>query len=209
MKLKPFALGAALTFSILSSVAHASTYSFYQLTSNTTDIGNQLDMEVTQSGSNALFKFTNDIGAPSSITAIYFDAPNLFESIGIQGSSSGVSFTSGANPANLPGSSGINFTTNYSFSSTSPHGGNTANGINTNNEWLTLVASLTPNETFNDILAALGSGGLRVGLHVQGINGGTSDSYVNTPSPVPLPAAAWLFGSALLGFTMLSSRKKV
>lgn len=30
-----------------------------------------------------------------------------------------------------------------------------------------------------------------------------------TPSPVPLPAAAWLFGSALLGFVSLSNRRKV
>ena len=29
------------------------------------------------------------------------------------------------------------------------------------------------------------------------------------PSPVPLPAAAWLFGSALLGFISLSNRRKV
>jgi hypothetical protein len=29
------------------------------------------------------------------------------------------------------------------------------------------------------------------------------------PSPVPLPAAAWLFGSALLGFVTLSNRRKV
>ncbi len=29
------------------------------------------------------------------------------------------------------------------------------------------------------------------------------------PTPVPLPAAAWLFGSALLGFVTLSNRRKV
>ena len=29
------------------------------------------------------------------------------------------------------------------------------------------------------------------------------------PSPVPLPAAAWLFGSALFGFMMVSNRRKV
>jgi len=30
-----------------------------------------------------------------------------------------------------------------------------------------------------------------------------------TPSPVPLPAAAWLFGSALLGFVSVSNRRRV
>jgi hypothetical protein len=45
-----------------------------------------------------------------------------------------------------------------------------------------------------------------------GINdslGGNIDAVSLTPSPVPVPAAAWLFGSALLGFVSLSNRRKV
>lgn len=37
----------------------------------------------------------------------------------------------------------------------------------------------------------------------------TQDLVTFTPSPVPLPAAAWLFGSALLGFVSLSNRRRV
>lgn len=37
----------------------------------------------------------------------------------------------------------------------------------------------------------------------------SQDLVTFTPSPVPLPAAAWLFGSALLGFVSMSSRKKI
>ncbi len=37
----------------------------------------------------------------------------------------------------------------------------------------------------------------------------TQDLVTFIPSPVPLPAAAWLFGSALLGFISLSSRRRV
>ena len=47
---------------------------------------------------------------------------------------------------------------------------------------------------------------------ISGLPNGLSNVYafIDPPvSAVPLPAAAWLFGSALLGFTMLSSRKKV
>lgn len=36
-----------------------------------------------------------------------------------------------------------------------------------------------------------------------------STTTTGNVSPVPLPAAAWLFGSALLGFTLLSNRKTV
>ena len=37
----------------------------------------------------------------------------------------------------------------------------------------------------------------------------TQDLVTFTPSPVPLPAAAWLFGSALFGFITLSNRRKI
>ncbi len=39
--------------------------------------------------------------------------------------------------------------------------------------------------------------------------GQKQDLIYVTPSPVPLPAAAWLFGSALLGFVSLSNRRKI
>jgi len=40
-------------------------------------------------------------------------------------------------------------------------------------------------------------------------NSSFQDLVYVTPSPVPLPAAAWLFGSALFGFITLSNRRKV
>ena len=62
-------------------------------------------------------------------------------------------------------------------------------------------------------------GQFRIGLHLQAIDadciglsgcGDTdSDSYVNTPNVVPVPAAAWLFGTALLGFFATARRKKI
>ena len=39
--------------------------------------------------------------------------------------------------------------------------------------------------------------------------GNESSHFVAGPSVVPLPAAAWLFGSALFGFMMVSNRRKV
>lgn len=38
---------------------------------------------------------------------------------------------------------------------------------------------------------------------------GISSHFVAGPSAVPLPAAVWLFGSALFGFMMVSNRRKV
>ena len=55
--------------------------------------------------------------------------------------------------------------------------------------------------------------GNQFALHIQGLTDDQGDSAWYTPSrtppPVPLPAAAWLFGSALLGFVALSNRRRV
>jgi hypothetical protein len=58
-------------------------------------------------------------------------------------------------------------------------------------------------------LAGLDSGALRLGLHVQSIGTkGGSESFVNSPpNAVPLPAAGWLFGTALVG--LMGLRRKM
>ena len=44
-----------------------------------------------------------------------------------------------------------------------------------------------------------GAGGIQAGI----------DNYIASVSPVPIPAAAWLFGTALFGFVAYSRRRKV
>ena len=54
--------------------------------------------------------------------------------------------------------------------------------------------------TYDDVLAAMLSGDLAIGIHAQGLREGNefSESLIaNPPAVVPLPAAAWLFGSGL------------
>lgn len=50
------------------------------------------------------------------------------------------------------------------------------------------------------------SGSYNIGLVVQDEIGAMT--YVGTPSPVPIPAAAWLFGSAIVGAGIVGRRKK-
>jgi hypothetical protein len=38
---------------------------------------------------------------------------------------------------------------------------------------------------------------------------GASDTFAVSPSPVPVPATVWLFGTALIGFVGMSRRRKV
>lgn len=197
---------------MVASVASAYSFGFTQITNNTnTAVASQLQVDVTNSDGDALFTFTNNVGIASSITQIYFDYgnTNYFTSLDVSGESSGVQFSDGANPANLPSGNTISFSADDAGSADSGPGGVTANGVNGATEWVSFLGSLLEGSSFDSVIAGLNSGAFRIGLHVQSIGGGTSDAFVNkTPNPVPLPAAVWLFGSALLGFTTLSNRRK-
>ena len=86
------------------------------------------------------------------------------------------------------------------------------NGVSSSSEWVTLILNYTGGSTIASIFAALNSGDLRVGIHVQSIAGGTSDSYINIPGPnqtvVPLPAGLLLLISALGGLGFLARFRK-
>ncbi|MBK5354671.1 hypothetical protein JFU37_19515 [Pseudomonas sp. TH41] len=60
------------------------------------------------------------------------------------------------------------------------------------------------------LMAALSNVPLAVDLSIQdkGLTG-EADSFINQSNAVPLPAAAWLFSSALLGFIMVANRRKI
>ena len=199
-----------------SSVVFANTYNFTQITSNGNQpVASQLLVNVTQSGTNVLFKFTNSSLISSSITDVYFDYgnTNYFTSIsnnalGAAGESAGVNYGDGASPSNLPDGNTIGFTADASGDSAPAV---MANGVNAANEYAAFLGALGLNNSFSDVIAALDSNAFRIGLHVQAIGKlGGSESFVNSPehpSQVPLPGAIWLFGSAVLGFAGYNKRR--
>ena len=204
-----------LSFALGSSAVLANTYNFTQITSNgNQSVATQLTAEVTQSGSNVLFTFYNSAAIASSITDIYFDYGNtsFFSSVsnnvlGAAGDSTGVSFSDGASPSNLPSGNNVGFSADASGESNAP--GVTASGVNASTEYVSFLGTSLTGVTFADVLAGLDSGAFTLGLHVQGIAGlnGSEAFVTGTPSAVPLPAAGWLFGSALVGLMGLSRRK--
>ena len=209
--------GALCSYANAASLA----YEFTRVSSNSAEnLGGQLGMLVTEQPGGALFTFSNRLGVPASITDIYFDdaQPALFNSIAYHADSGvGVSFDSQAAPANLPGGNVIGFLADFSSDANaqSVEGGVATkgvkkNGVNTADEWVSFLGLWANAGSFDGLIAAFADGHFRVGLHVQAIGlAGQSDSYVNQPSPVPLPAAAWLFASALFGFIVVASRRKV
>lgn len=111
----------------------------------------------------------------------------------------------GASPGQLPGGNVINFNTSANFladsdSPTQPNGVNPGESVQIN-------FALISGQTFADTIAAIDLGlanpgedvvgGLRIGIHVQGFDGGGSESFVNG-NIVPIPAAVW-GGMALCG----------
>jgi len=157
-------------------------------------------------GSAVLFNIKNsgDAAAPSMfISKVLFDdngylsapSPNV-------GNIGEVLFTGGAANDQLP-QGGNNFTTDYAFSR-NPGPGNLW-GIQAGESF---AVKFTGN--YNNVMYALNSGALRVGLHVQALPNGQSDSYLSssantqdTPEPLTMLAAG-----AAVGFGTMFKKQR-
>jgi len=194
------------------------------------DFGSYLNTnQITINDDEVLFTFTNDVnaGRPSNISEIYFDDGTIFSQVGILNNMGGTTnFSGGMKPKDLPG--GGNNSGNQkkidtsslttAFDATAGFGadtGNESDGINASNDILGIIIKLQTGLGFSDLQLALANGDLRLGMHVRSINNNFSDSFINNPftptfadvAAVPLPAAAWLFGPALL-LAARTARKK-
>ncbi len=119
------------------------------------------------------------------------------------------------NLANLPQGQNVGFTSDFGFQANPPPAGNNANSIRPG-DMLTIIFGLTTGFTLADVDAALGSGDLRLGIHVISFPDGSSDTLVTGPmdnnnnvGEVPLPATLPLLLGALgvLGFGMTRKRR--
>lgn len=216
-----------VTLLLVTTYSQAVTLTFEKITTNNNvDLTDQLSVDVNDAGGGSVgFTFYNNVGLDSSLTDIYFDLglaegevlsnSTLFSSFQIADDSDTLAVTTDvyfepeATPVTLPAGNPINFTSNYDADAPTPK-----QGLDQGGEWVTFLATLGSNYTYDNVLAALLDGSLRIGLHIQSIadaciNGedcaNDSSSYVNV---VPVPAAAWLFGTALFGLFATSRRRK-
>jgi hypothetical protein len=208
--------GIVLAGALWAGSAAAVPFGFSCITGNSA--GNcsageaQLSVDVTDlGGGQVLFQFSNAGPAASTIADVYFDDDGSFagiaglvdaddDALGALGDP-GVDFSPGGAPPDLPGGDAVGFavTAGLLADAEPPV---PANGVNPG-ETLGIVLDLQTGGSFAGVIAGLGSGAIRVGIHVQAFDSGGSESFV---SVVPEPGTALLTG---LGLALLGLRRRI
>ena len=149
-----------------------------------------------------IFNFGNAAAPNAFISGVYFDdngylsAP-FSDDVNNVGE---VAFSGGSSGAQLP-QSGNNFSTDYAFFS--DNGSGNVKGVQANEK-----LGLSFGGNYTNILAALTDGTLKIGIHVQSLPNGQSDSYVSsntqdTPEPLTMLAAG-----AAVGFGTMFKKQR-
>jgi hypothetical protein len=193
------------------SAAPASAFSFSNIAGGDTPgdaYVNSFTFDVLNQGASVVFNIKNsgNAAAPSMfISQVLFDDDKKYLSAPSATNLSNigeVAFSPSPGKNQLP-QGGKGFTTDYAFSSN--NGDGNALGIQAGES---LAVRFTGN--YNNVILALNSGALKLGLHVQALPNGASDSYIsssgnteNTPEPLTMLAAG-----AAVGFGTMFKKQR-
>lgn len=191
------------------SAAPASAFSFGNIVGGDTPgdaYQSSFTFDVINQGASVLFNISNSGNAAASsmfISKVLFDDNGYLSAPTANvGNIGTVAFTGGAGKDQLP-QGGNGFTTDYAFSRN--NGGGNQYGVQGGE---TLGLRFTGN--YANVVSALNSGALKLGLHVQALPNGASDSYIsssgnteNTPEPLTMLAAG-----AAVGFGTMFKKQR-
>jgi hypothetical protein len=191
------------------SAAPASAFNFSNIADGDTPgdaYVNSFSFDVFNLGPLVIFNIKNsgNADAPTMfISKVLFDDKGYLSAPSVNVSNIGeVAFSGGAGKDKLP-QGGKSFSTDYAFSS--DNGDGNVWGIQAGES---LAVSFTGNH--NNVISALNSGALKLGLHVQALPDGQSDSYIsssgnteNTPEPLTMLAAG-----AAVGFGTMFKKQR-
>lgn len=156
----------------------------------------QITLDVVDAGGgNVDVTISNSGGDDAVVAAVYFDG-DVLDSILSIGNGAGVEFSEGGSPPNLPGGNTVGFDADLLATADSPA---PQNGVGPG-EALTITLAIAAGSDFDDVLAALASAELRVGIHVIAFESGGSESLVNVPAP-------GAFGLLAVGLVALAGRR--
>ena len=196
MKFHTLALSAVLSLGLPTL---ASAQSFDCITNN--GACTTAESLVSWSLTGHTFTISNAAGATnkSFIRNIYFDT-SAGMGVSFLSSSGTVAFGYGSNPQNLPGgnSTAPKFDSDSSWAAVKTGSGK--NTVNTSDNSVSRGESISFTLTGVNF-ANFANGSMRVGLHLQGLPGGASESLISTVTAVPEPEsyALMLAGLGLMG----------
>jgi hypothetical protein len=174
-------VAAVAAVGICGSAMAGATFGVDGITNNSvfsTNVGeSQLTIDVSGGAGSVVFLLQNSGAEACSVANVYFDDIGLLGSAVI-GNGSGVNFEAGGSPPDLPGGSSVGFNSDHTFSARNPK---PTNGVNPG-ESLTLTFALLGGASVADVVSAMNSGSLRVGMHVISFANGQSEGFV-TPTP--------------------------
>lgn len=175
---------------ILAGRAGAVTFGFGNISpsgfsGNTAD---QISVDVVAGvGSSVRFNFSFAAGDPGTVTYFGFDdgtgsAPSLLSGLATIFNGSGVSFVNGSGPQISP----LAPTFVEDFGAVRASQGGAGNGFSIG-ETLGLQYALQSGKTVADVLNAIDSGSLRIGLHIQQLTQGSQKAVVTPHPPANVP----------------------
>jgi hypothetical protein len=207
-----------LALAIGSASASVISFEFQNITSNnpiSASTGErQFSLDITDENvcaNQAMFIFKNTGTEQSTISEIYFDdnPPVLmtFNRFINMTDVDGLRFRVGASPSNLPGGHSIGFVADYSYEAKAP---SPRLGINPG-EVLGIKFNIGSGSTFEDVINAMSSNQLRIGIHATNFRLGFSESFIAKsliPVDVPEPSLAMLMFLGLSGLPLIRLFRK-